>query len=64
MTCDGCHRGRVFWSIWDVHVNLSTMEVLCTRCFVARGGADKACVTDGELETLGVAVGASPHAGP
>jgi len=61
MVCDGCHREGVFRSIWDVHLDLRTMKILCTRCFIERGGGDKGCLSDKELQTLRLAVGPSPY---
>lgn len=61
MRCDGCKRDGVFRSFWDVHVDLGTMEILCTRCFIERGGGEKGSLTERELETLRLAVGPSPR---
>jgi len=63
MTCDGCQREGVFRSIWDVHVDLRTMEILCTRCFVERGGGDGECLTNREREALLLSVGPLPGCG-
>ncbi len=52
MTCDGCKRDGVFRCFWDVHVDLRTMEILCTRCFIERGGGHGDSLTHRELETL------------
>lgn len=61
MTCDSCKRDGVFRSFWDVHIDLRTMETLCTRCFIERGGGDEGSLTQRELETLRLAVGAWPR---
>jgi hypothetical protein len=63
MSCDGCKREGIFQSCWDVHVDLRSMKILCTRCFIARNGGDKGPITKREHETMLLAVGLSPRFG-
>lgn len=57
MTCDGCKKEGVFRSIWDLHVDAGTKEILCTQCFIERGGGKEGCLTERELEALLLGVG-------
>jgi hypothetical protein len=59
IACDACHREGIFRSIWDVHVDLRAMEILCSRCFIARGGGDGVCLTRHELEMFRLVAGLS-----
>lgn len=59
IACDGCHREGIFRSIWDVHADFRAMEILCSRCFIERGGGDTVCLTRRELEMLELVAGPS-----
>lgn len=61
MTCDGCGRDGVFHGTWDVHLDLRTMEVLCTPCFVERLKGGEEYLTARELRSLGVSYGLPPR---
>lgn len=38
MSCDRCKRPDAFRSVWDVHVDFETMQLICSRCYVETFG--------------------------